>query len=53
MAMIMPLFEQAAALEQGGKVKPGDTDAVFAQWVEAAPASRRKALHGVVVDPCL
>jgi hypothetical protein len=40
MAMIMPLFEQAATLEEGGKVKATDTDAVFAQWVEAAPATR-------------
>ncbi len=40
MAMIMPLFEQAATLEEGGKVKAEDTDAVFAQWVEAAPAPR-------------
>ena len=40
MAMIMPLFEQAATLEEGGKVKAKDTDAVFAQWVEAAPGPR-------------
>jgi len=39
MSMIMPLFEQAATLEEGGKVRPEDTDAVFAQWVEAASAA--------------
>ncbi|WJI14740.1 hypothetical protein MWN52_14050 [Pseudoxanthomonas winnipegensis] len=38
MAMVMPLFEQADTLVQGGKVKAADTDAVFARYVEAAPA---------------
>jgi hypothetical protein len=38
MAMVMPLFEQADTLVQGGKVKATDTDAVFARYVEAAPA---------------
>ncbi len=39
MAMIMPLFEQAASLEAGKTVAKADTDKVFAQWVEAAPAA--------------
>ncbi|WP_379654979.1 DUF6607 family protein [Pseudoxanthomonas sp. UC19_8] len=38
MAMVMPLFEQADTLVHGGKVKAADTDAVFARYVEAAPA---------------
>lgn len=38
MAMIMPLFEQAARLQEGGQVAEREIDAVFAQWVEPAPA---------------
>ncbi|MGY0620334.1 DUF6607 family protein [Lysobacter sp. A378] len=36
MAMIMPLFAQAAELEQGHQVAASDIDAVFAEWVEPA-----------------
>ncbi|RPE80934.1 DUF6607 family protein [Vulcaniibacterium tengchongense] len=38
MAMIVPLFEQAGALEKGGRADEAKVDAVFAQWVERAPA---------------
>lgn len=38
MAMIIPLFEQAAKLEDGKSVADGEIDAVFAKWVTAAPA---------------
>ena len=44
MAMIIPLFEQAGSLEQGGKVRDAQIDAVFEKWVERAPmeaAARR------------
>lgn len=34
MAIIMPLFEQADAIEHGAKADPKAIDAVFAQWVE-------------------
>lgn len=37
MAIIMPLFTQAAEFEQGQSVAASDTDAVFAEWVEPAP----------------
>ncbi len=41
MAMIMPLFEQAATLEEGGSVTDAQIDQIFAEWVEpAATASR-------------
>ena len=36
MAMIMPLFGQAATLEEGGAVSDDEIDAVFRQWVESA-----------------
>ncbi|GAA3933573.1 hypothetical protein GCM10022229_29350 [Luteimonas lutimaris] len=38
MAMIMPLFEQAEAIQGGAAIDEGAIDAVFAQWVEPAPA---------------
>jgi hypothetical protein len=38
MAMIMPLFEQAATLEEGGSVADAEIDGVFAKWVEPAAA---------------
>lgn len=41
MAMVMPLFEQADTLVQGGTVRAADTDAVFARYVEAAPTAAR------------
>lgn len=44
MAMIVPLFEQAARLEEGGSVADDEIDAVFAQWVE--PASPPGAVAG-------
>ncbi|MDL5367848.1 hypothetical protein QSH18_19760 [Xanthomonas sp. NCPPB 2654] len=40
MAMIMPLFEQAEAVQQGKPVADAKIAAVFAQWVEPAPAER-------------
>lgn len=39
MAMITPLFEQAATLEAGRTVAKSETDKVFADWVEAAPTA--------------
>jgi hypothetical protein len=39
MALIVPLFEQAAKREAGETVAEADIDAVFARWVEAAPAN--------------
>ncbi|AWV08278.1 DUF6607 family protein [Marilutibacter maris] len=36
MAMIIPLFEQAGTLEEGGTVGDDQIDAVFAKWVEPA-----------------
>jgi len=44
MAMIIPLFTQAATVEEGGVVPDADIDRVFAEWVEPAgqePASAR------------
>jgi hypothetical protein len=38
MAMIIPLFTQAGALEEGKQVADQDIDKVFAEWVEPAPA---------------
>lgn len=38
MAMIIPLFEQAGQREAGKPVGVGQIDAVFAKWVERAPA---------------
>lgn len=38
MKLIIPLFTQAAEEEQGGKVADAAIDAVFAEWVEPAPA---------------
>src|SRR5690606_37533410 len=38
MAMIMPLFEQAGAIQGGAAVDEAAIDDVFAQWVEPAPA---------------
>lgn len=43
MAMIMPLFEQAARLEEGGSVADDEIDAVFAEWVEPAAAAGQVA----------
>jgi hypothetical protein len=40
MAMIVPLFEQAEAVQQGEPVTDAQIDAVFAQWAEPAPAAR-------------
>jgi hypothetical protein len=40
MAMIVPLFEQAEAVQQGKPVTDAQIDAVFAQWAEPAPAAR-------------
>jgi hypothetical protein len=40
MAMIVPLFEQAEAVQQGKPVADAKIAAVFAQWVEPAPAAR-------------
>ncbi|MBN6149949.1 hypothetical protein JR065_06325 [Xanthomonas sp. AmX2] len=40
MAMIVPLFTQAESLQQGKTVDDAQIDAVFAQWVEPAPAAR-------------
>src|SRR3546814_58651 len=37
MAMIMPLFEQAEAVQGGAAVDEAAIDEVFAQWVEPAP----------------
>jgi hypothetical protein len=39
MAMIMPLFTQASRLQEGKQVADGEIEAVFAQWVEPAPAA--------------
>ncbi|WP_313318430.1 DUF6607 family protein [Stenotrophomonas sp.] len=36
MAMIIPLFEQAQAIQDGAALEPARIDAVFAQYVEAA-----------------
>ncbi|MCF7222558.1 DUF6607 family protein [Marilutibacter chinensis] len=36
MAMIIPLFEHAGTLEEGGSVSDAEIDAVFAKWVEPA-----------------
>ncbi|RDZ29482.1 DUF6607 family protein [Lysobacter silvisoli] len=41
MAMIIPLFEQAGGVQEGKPVADADIDAVFAKWVEPAPAERR------------
>lgn len=38
MAMITPLFAQAAAVQAGTQVTDADIDHVFAEWVEPAPA---------------
>ncbi len=38
MALIIPLFEQAQKVQDGGAVSDAEIDAVFAQWVE--PATR-------------
>jgi len=38
MAMIMPLFEQAESIQGGAAIDEDAIDAVFAQWVEPAPA---------------
>ncbi|WP_024891467.1 DUF6607 family protein [Luteimonas huabeiensis] len=38
MAIIEPLFGQAQRLQEGGQVTDAEIDAVFAQWVEPAPA---------------
>ena len=38
MKMIMPLFTQAEEVEQGQAVADAEIDAVFAEWVEPAPA---------------
>lgn len=43
MAMIIPLFTQAGALEEGKSVSDADIDAVFAKWVEPAPADATAA----------
>ncbi|WIH04323.1 hypothetical protein KHF85_16230 [Xanthomonas translucens pv. graminis] len=40
MAMIVPLFEQAEAVQQGKPVADAKIAAVFAQWVEPASAAR-------------
>ncbi|MDQ1094503.1 hypothetical protein QE400_003916 [Xanthomonas sacchari] len=40
MAMIVPLFEQAEAVQAGKPVGDARLDAVFAQWVEPAAAAR-------------
>lgn len=39
MAMIIPLFTHASALEEGKPVADADIDKVFAQFVEPAPAA--------------
>ncbi|PPT51829.1 hypothetical protein XarbCFBP8147_08290 [Xanthomonas arboricola] len=36
MTMIMPMFQQAEAVQNGKRVKDAQIDAVFAQWVEPA-----------------
>ncbi|MBB6336713.1 hypothetical protein FHR59_000923 [Xanthomonas arboricola] len=36
MAMIMPMFQQAEAVQSGKRVKDAQQDAVFAQWIEPA-----------------
>nr|WP_155412969.1 hypothetical protein [Xanthomonas arboricola] len=36
MAMIMPMFQQAEAVQNGKRIKDAQLDAVFAQWVEPA-----------------
>ncbi|MBB1060107.1 DUF6607 family protein [Marilutibacter spongiae] len=41
MAMIIPLFGQAARLEDGGEVDDADIDAVFDRWVSAPPRGTR------------
>ncbi len=38
MALIIPLFTQAAKVEEGGDVTDAAIDAAFAEWVEALPA---------------
>ncbi|MBD7988584.1 hypothetical protein H9645_11170 [Luteimonas sp. Sa2BVA3] len=38
MALIIPLFTQAAGVEEGRPVPDADIDAAFAEWVEAPPA---------------
>ncbi|MGO1542264.1 MAG: DUF6607 family protein [Luteimonas sp.] len=39
MELIMPLFEQAARVEQGEQVGDAEIDATFAEWVEPAGAT--------------
>src|SRR3546814_7896470 len=54
MAMIIPLFEQAEAVQGGAAVDEAAIDEVFAQWAEPAPGptvaercrSRRKGGSG-------
>ena len=43
MAMIVPLFEQADAVQSGKSVGDAKIDAVFAQWVEPATVAKRVA----------
>jgi hypothetical protein len=39
MALIMPLFEQADAVQNGKSVADAEIDQAFTQWVEPAPAT--------------
>lgn len=38
MALIIPLFEQAETVQQGGSVSDAEIDAEFSRWVEPVPA---------------
>lgn len=42
MAMIIPLFTQAQAIQDGKQVQDAEIDVVFKQWVEQAPADTRR-----------
>lgn len=46
MALIMPLFEQADAVQSGKPVGDAEIDAVFAKWVEPASSGANAATAG-------
>lgn len=39
MAIIMPLFQQAARVEAGEAVSDAEIEAVFTRWVKPVPAA--------------
>jgi hypothetical protein len=43
MELIMPLFEQAGRVEEGGQVSDAEIDAAFVEWVEPAGAGAQAA----------